>query len=228
MYSLAIDTSNQSLSVAVYNDTFEKELTIENTLQHGVTLLPTIDTLLKQTGITFEQIQNVVVSNGPGSYTGLRVGVTAAKVIVYSKNIPLYSCSSLDVLAVPYRDRECVVSFFDARRNHVYVTMYKNGQKILEDSHLSFEKVLSHLSDENTIVFVSPDIERFEQEIKQVFDNVELVKDTVSALCMKKVSQTIVDCHIHTPTYIKAAQAQEEWEEKNGVSHSVLVETSRL
>ena len=80
MTILALDTSNKTLSVAVeLTDGTIIEQTIENTLQHSVLLMPTIEAVFEEAGITAKDLTKVVVAEGPGSYTGLRIGVTVAK-----------------------------------------------------------------------------------------------------------------------------------------------------
>ena len=98
MTILALDTSNKTLSVAVeLTDGTIIEQTIENTLQHSVLLVPTIEAVFKEAGITAKDLTKIVVAEGPGSYTGLRIGVTVAKTIAKSLGIPLVGVSSLDV-----------------------------------------------------------------------------------------------------------------------------------
>ena len=98
MTILALDTSNKTLSVAVeLTDGTMIEQTIENTLQHSVLLVPTIEAVFEEAGITAKDLTKVIVAEGPGSYTGLRIGVTVAKTLAKSLGIPLVGISSLDV-----------------------------------------------------------------------------------------------------------------------------------
>lgn len=125
MTILALDTSNKTLSVAVeLTDGTIIEQTIENTLQHSVLLMPTIEAVFKEAGITAKDLTKVVVAEGPGSYTGLRIGVTVAKTLAKSLGIPLVGVSSLDVflptLASKVEVAEVVVPFFDARRGNIF------------------------------------------------------------------------------------------------------------
>lgn len=230
MYTLALDTSNVTLSVAIYNDKYESEIKLEGQLQHSLTLLPTIQNLFQNNDITIDDIDKIVVSNGPGSYTGLRIGVTTAKTLAYAKNIPLYSCSSLDLLqASLVHEKGYILSFFNARRNNVYAAIYKDGKKIMPDTHLPFMQLLEKIKDKEQVTFISPDIDEFIEQIEQSnVDIANLIVETPSASKVKYIIKEKVDCHTHIPTYIKKAQAEEEWEDNNDIIQTTLVEMSSL
>ena len=154
MTILALDTSNKTLSVAVeLTDGTIVEETIENTLQHSVLLMPTIEGVFKEAGITAKDLTKVVVAEGPGSYTGLRIGVTVAKTLAKSLEIPLVGVSSLDVflpdLASKVEVGEVVVPFFDARRGNIFAVGYqKTGEgfkKVIPEQHISWDDFLKVL-----------------------------------------------------------------------------------
>lgn len=98
----------------------------ENPMDHASFLQPAIKELLKKTGLPLSSIQAVSVINGPGSYTGLRVGLSAAKGICYAMNIPLICINTLEWLAisVKIKNPDMVCAMIDARRMEVYTSMY--------------------------------------------------------------------------------------------------------
>ena len=154
MTILALDTSNKTLSVAVeLTDGTMIEQTIENTLQHSVLLMPTIEAVFNQAGITAKDLTKVVVAEGPGSYTGLRIGVTVAKTLAKSLGIPLVGVSSLDVflpnLASKVEVGEVVVPFFDARRGNIFAVGYQKTdegfKKVIAEQHISWDDFLKVL-----------------------------------------------------------------------------------
>ena len=154
MTILALDTSNKTLSVAVeLTDGTIIEQTIENTLQHSVLLMPTIETVFKEAGITAKDLTKVVVAEGPGSYTGLRIGVTVAKTLAKSLGIPLVGVSSLDVflpnLASKVEVGEVVLPFFDARRGNIFAVGYQKTdeglEKVIAEQHISWDDFLKVL-----------------------------------------------------------------------------------
>ena len=153
MTILALDTSNKTLSVAVeLTDGTIIEQTIENTLQHSVLLMPTIEAVFKEAGITAKDLTKVVVAEGPGSYTGLRIGVTVAKHLRRVWGFPLVGVSSLDVflpnllLKWKWRSR-CAV--FDARRGNIFAVGYQKTdegfEKVIAEQHISWDDFLKVL-----------------------------------------------------------------------------------
>ena len=122
MNSLLIDTSNQPLSVALMqNDEVLAEITTDSKQNHSVQLMPAISQLFEQSKIAKQKLDAIIVAEGPGSYTGLRIGVTVAKTLAYALNVKLYGVSSLKALAatIDHTDK-LLVPVFDARRQAVY------------------------------------------------------------------------------------------------------------
>lgn len=118
MNSLLIDTSNQPLSVALMqNDEVLAEITTDSKQNHSVQLMPAISQLFEQSKIAKQQLDAIIVAEGPGSYTGLRIGVTVAKTLAYALDVKLYGVSSLKALAatIDHTDK-LLVPVFDARR----------------------------------------------------------------------------------------------------------------
>ncbi len=149
MNSLLIDTSNQPLSVALMqNDEVLAERTTDSKQNHSVQLMPAISQLFEQSKIAKQQLDAIIVAEGPGSYTGLRIGVTVAKTLAYALDVKLYGVSSLKALAatIDHTD-ELLVPVFDARRQAVYtgIFQWQNGQlvTILEDQYMSIEALRS-------------------------------------------------------------------------------------
>jgi tRNA threonylcarbamoyladenosine biosynthesis protein TsaB len=101
---------------------------------HAAWLHPSIEELFAKTGITAKQLDAVGVTAGPGSYTGLRVGMAAAKGICYAMNIPLLSVSTLQLLAASVRENApgLIVSLIDARRDEVYAGVFDQALNPVE------------------------------------------------------------------------------------------------
>lgn len=134
MNSLLIDTSNQPLSVALMqNDEVLAEITTDSKQNHSVQLMPAISQLFEQSKIAKQQLDAIIVAEGPGSYTGLRIGVTVAKTLAYALDVKLYGVSSLKALAatIDHTDK-LLVPVFDARRQAVYtgIFQWQNGQLV--------------------------------------------------------------------------------------------------
>ena len=135
MKILAMDTSSKVCSVAIIDDgRVIKELHNESELEHSQTLMPMIDEILRQAGITLNDINLLACGVGPGSFTGIRVGIATVKAIADSKNIPIVGVNSLEAqtyaLKMSRQDDEniqnCkVLSMIDARNDNVYFAVYR-------------------------------------------------------------------------------------------------------
>lgn len=149
---IAIDTSTSALSVAVGER--GKLLGETNTLlsrNHSVTMMPALEGLMSNLEITPDQIKGVIVGRGPGSYTGVRIAVTAAKAFAYALNIPLVGVSTLDGMARHGQMGDAlVVPMIDARRKQAYTAMYErqNGEfiKITEDALLTLDTIITKIN----------------------------------------------------------------------------------
>ncbi len=127
MSILAIDTATQVSSVAVADEgRLLAELTMQGKLTHSETLLPHIEQVLKMAAVAKEDLTGIAISNGPGSFTGLRIGLAAAKAMSYVLNIPLVGVSTLQALAyqlpVPGVRLMCLL---DAQKGNAYVESYR-------------------------------------------------------------------------------------------------------
>lgn len=127
MLILGIETATERVSVAVGGHEGVIGLhEVTRGRRHVETLVPTIDFLLGQCDIELAEIGLVAVDVGPGLFTGMRVGLAAAKAIAQALRIPMIGISSLDLLAFPYRHSDrVVVPVIDARKNEVFYSMYR-------------------------------------------------------------------------------------------------------
>ncbi|WP_215225200.1 tRNA (adenosine(37)-N6)-threonylcarbamoyltransferase complex dimerization subunit type 1 TsaB [Echinicola shivajiensis] len=135
---LSIDTAVSVCSVALHQDgqlLALLELHQENV--HAQKLMPAIKELMEQAGVQSSQLDAVAVSEGPGSYTGLRIGVSTAKGISFAHNIPLIGVGSLDALAYQVRrfaeEGTVIVPMIDARRMEVYSKVFNSSLAIIEE-----------------------------------------------------------------------------------------------
>lgn len=130
---LNIETSTTNCSVALSKDDVVLFLQEEaqQKYSHGEKLHLFIDTVFKQTGISINALDAIAISKGPGSYTGLRIGVSAAKGLCYALDKPLIATSTLEAQArqvVPTK-KALIISLLDARRMEVYAAIYDENFK---------------------------------------------------------------------------------------------------
>ena len=152
MRILALETSAKSVSVAVTeNGTLLAQAYQDRGLTHSVTLMPLLDGMLKTAGLTLDDMDIIAVAQGPGSFTGIRIGVSAAKGLAWAKALPCCGVSTLEAMAYGVTDFEgVVVGAMDARRQQVYNALFRteNGcvTRLCADRAVAMELVAEELA----------------------------------------------------------------------------------
>ncbi len=162
MIALAIDTTAKTATAALTENEKLIALTVLNTPNtHSVTLLPMINGLLSGASLTVKDIDLLVCSAGPGSFTGVRIGTSAIKGLAYADNKMCIGVSSLEALAMNIKEDGIVCPVMDARRNQLYNALFKseNGTltRLTEDRVLSSDELRAELADEHGRIFITGD-----------------------------------------------------------------------
>ena len=123
---LAIDTSSLVLSCALAEkDRLVAEWTVQKRLTHSEQLIPHLDAMMKEAGVSKEDITAIAVSIGPGSFTGLRIGLATAKMAAYIWKVPIVGVDTLESLARNMEGAEAfILPLEDAQRGNVYAALY--------------------------------------------------------------------------------------------------------
>lgn len=227
MKLLAIDTSNEVLGIALLNENVIIGEYITNLKKnHSVRLMPAIERLLADCSILPAELDKIVVAKGPGSYTGVRIGVTIAKSIAWSLGIPLAGVSSLAVLAASPRYFEGFISpLFDARRGLIYTGLYryKNGalENVLEDRNVLAADWASELRDlQEPILFIGNDVPIHQETFQSSLSDFALFADIANnnprpgELGRLGMNLPAEDIHSFSPNYIRLVEAEAKWLEK--------------
>lgn len=136
MNILAIDTAGKTAAVAVMrDDTLLYEMASNTGLTHSETLLPMVDTALKACGLTPAQLDLYAVTNGPGSFTGLRIGLAAVKGLAFPRETLCAPVSTLEALAAAHTGEGTVLCALDARRAQVYSAAFDlaTHERLMDD-----------------------------------------------------------------------------------------------
>nr|MDH3162641.1 tRNA (adenosine(37)-N6)-threonylcarbamoyltransferase complex dimerization subunit type 1 TsaB [Bacillus licheniformis] len=227
MTILAIDTSNLTLGVALIKDGKVIAEHISHLKKnHSVRAMPAIDELLKECGLKPSDLTQIAVAKGPGSYTGVRIGVTIAKTLAWSLNIPVKTVSSLEVLAANGRFFQGLICpLFDARRGQVYTGLYQYRDGKLhgleEDQNILLEDWLKKLKAmDQQVLFIGSDTGIHREMIERILDEQAVIADP--ALRLPRPSELALigelkeDEPVHSivPNYIRLAEAEAVWLEK--------------
>lgn len=223
MIWLGIETANAPLSVAVVKDGAVLAEVVQNIkLTHSVGAMPAIEELLQKAGVKPAELDAIAISEGPGSYTGVRIGVTIAKTLAWTLQKPLVGISSVQSLAANAQlSSDVVCALFDARRQHVYAGAYEQGSAIIEDAHMSIDQLLQQLDAlGRNVLFVGSDVAMYWDTIVAALGeraqkaplafNLPRASQVIE-LAMQKPLPAIEDTHHFVPTYKRIAEAEANW-----------------
>lgn len=212
MKVLAFDTSSKALSVALLEEENRlAELTLTIKKNHSITLMPTIEFLMASIDWKPTGLDRIVVAEGPGSYTGLRIAVATAKTLAQTLKIDLVGVSSLLAL-VPEEIEGLAIPVMDARRNHVYAGFYQEDQLVYPEGHLSFEAVLERVKGAEKVTFLG-EVEAFREQIQEALPSAQMVETLPDAVRIGRLGLTkeAVSVHGFVPNYLKRVEAEENW-----------------
>ena len=201
---LFIDTSTSYPIVSIIeNNNIKAMFNKKIDTDISVSIFSILDTMFKELNITPQDIKKIFIANGPGSFTGTRIGVTIAKVYGYSLNVDLIPVSTLEVLAGGV-NKDYIVPVIDARRGCVYAGIYdKDLNKIVDDRYISLDKLKEELEGKD-YVFVSYD--DIAGSIKPKIDLIKIIN--------KHAKDIPVNAHGLNPNYLKKTEAEEKLSDK--------------
>ncbi|RLK63119.1 tRNA (adenosine(37)-N6)-threonylcarbamoyltransferase complex dimerization subunit type 1 TsaB [Atopobacter sp. AH10] len=215
---LAIESSNKTMSVALVDEgCVLSELTTTGQMQHAVSLMPAIEQVMTFAKLSPKDLTAIVIAKGPGSYTGIRIGGTTAKVLAKSLSVPLYPVSSLAALAknAPSDWTGLLVPYMDARRQAVFTGAYRycNGRlvEVIGDHYTPVDKWVEQLSSlEEEVYLIGEGAKQVEwpSEWRQHPVNDAYPK----AHYLVELKEASVEADLFEPSYLKRVEAEENWQ----------------
>jgi len=204
MISLFIDTSLADVSIALVKDRIilaKKVACLPN--EHSIYAVSYLNEILETADVKAEDVDNILVVNGPGSFTGVRIGVTIAKVFAYILRKDIICLSSLKIRALSV-DHDYCLSLISANRGNYYVGLYdKDNNEIVDEQFNNLEYVKELIEKYNPVIVVDNDVNIFGIDvIKNELDIIKIVDYYKS----KRTSNV----HLVVPNYLKLPQALEE------------------
>ncbi|OKL36154.1 tRNA (adenosine(37)-N6)-threonylcarbamoyltransferase complex dimerization subunit type 1 TsaB [Domibacillus mangrovi] len=227
MKILAIDTSTYTLSIGLSDgDVVLAEQVTNVKKNHSTRVMPAIEALMSEVGMKPRDLNKIVVANGPGSYTGVRIGVTIAKTLAWTLNIPITAVSGLASLAASAPLIEGLVCpMFDARREQVFTGLYRlsNGlvESVKEDQNVPVVDWCQELLRMGEpVLFVGQESIIYEQVIAEVMGNAaafagKSVPYTRPAALLSLASGMEQDPSQVVPNYARLAEAEANWLKAN-------------
>lgn len=235
MKILAIDTSTSAASCAVISDKkLEAEVFLDYKLHHSILLFPMIEEMLERLEININEIDVVAVGGGPGSFTGLRIGVAAAKGLCLGGDKKFIGVSALDAIAYDTYGFEGVICpMIDALRDSAYTALYRweNEElvKIMDYKAIHISDLVNEVRNYNEMIMFTGDcIKNYKQLLREelgsraIFSLIGLTMPRAAAigeLAFKRANKSdFDDIRTYSPIYLKKPQAEREYEKKYGVT----------
>ncbi len=223
MKILAVDSSAKSASVAVVeNGKLISECFVNNALTHSRTLMPMVDNALSQADMTIKDVDALCVNVGPGSFTGIRIGVAAVKGLAMFDNKPCAGVSTLESIAYNFADENCIVcAAMDARCNQVYTALFKcNGnvvKRICEDKAISIDELGNELMQYSDKIYLAGDgaelcAKAFADKIPNAYlagENRRYQRAYGVALSANNKNEFVDNAEL-VPVYLRLSQAERE------------------
>ena len=226
MLILAIDTSTNVGTVALYSTEtgLVGEIAINIKKTHSENIMVAIDNLLALTEYTIKDVDKFAVSIGPGSFTGIRIGVAVAKGLAYSTGKTIVGVNELDAIANGISETDCeIIPIIDARKERGYYCRYifEDG-KIVRKEDYGVGEIREYLEDkkDKKILFTGDGALKYAKLIKEIMgENAKFALKSLSlpkASIIAEISENLED-NLYTlePFYLSKAQAEREKEKRN-------------
>ncbi len=168
MKALAIDCAVSKLTIAAKDDNHQVKLSLNIGMKQSEKILPAIDFVLNEIGLTTKDLDYTTVTLGPGTFTGLRLGLSALKALELANKTPIYGIPTLDAYAYPYRTAiETVLPVVDGNREMFFSAFYLRGEKISAYKDSSIEDILNEIDPETDVLVCGPDAPKFVALVKE-------------------------------------------------------------
>ena len=229
MRILGIETATSACSVCVLdNSQLIAEYTTNISKKHSQHLMPMIEHVLKNTELVPKDIGAIAVSIGPGSFTGVRIGISAAKGMAMALDIQTIGVSTLDGIAYNlmdlYTDQVCVIT--DARRKQVYTALYEKSKvkKLTKDIALPIEELIKKIK--KRTIFIGNATKLYADLLKKELGNLAQIApqylsipraSSIALLGEKKLKEGKGASYFDLkPNYVRLSDAEIKWKEKHG------------
>ncbi len=155
---LSLETSTRQFSLFIKKEEKFADLKILFDITHSQGIVQSVDFLLKRIGSDVSEIKEIYAGLGPGSFTGIRVGLSFANTLAQVLNVPVGGASTLDILAYASNEwKSGIVSFIKSRKGEAFVGYYNNGNRIDDYIVLTGEELINYIKDKKPDVVVAPD-----------------------------------------------------------------------
>ncbi|MBR3929397.1 MAG: tRNA (adenosine(37)-N6)-threonylcarbamoyltransferase complex dimerization subunit type 1 TsaB [Clostridia bacterium] len=229
MMILGLDTSGPACSVALTKDgALVQEIVMNTSLTHSETLMPAIEKVMEGANARMNDLTAIAVIAGPGSFTGVRIGVCAGRALAHASNVPVCRINALEALAAGAPNAKGIVCpILDARRMQVYSAAFKTGadgrvERILEDDARKLADFLEMLPGDEDLYFTGDGVAVHESVISEILGkrahfapvHMRILRASSACFLAEGKKDEWMKHDRLTPIYLRAPQAERERNEK--------------
>ena len=213
---LSITTSSSVCSVCILDhNNIIKKLSLNNEKTHSENLMPLISTLFNETHLSLDDIDYIACDIGPGSFTGIRIGISSVKAMAEAKSIKIIPVNSLEALAYNVVSKKYICSLIDAKNNNVYFGLFDNNYNLIQNLDADHIDVILNKLPNEEIVFVGNGAEMHKERIINKFKNGQfcnnnLLSSSKLGICAynKILKSEYVTADTLLPLYLRKSQAE--------------------
>lgn len=234
MKILSLDSSSVTASVAVTEDgKILSESFINNGLTHSQTLMPLVEDALNDSGVSIKDIDLFAITNGPGSFTGVRIGISAVKGMADALNKKCFAVSTLEAIAEPLKGEDVIAcAVMDARCNQVYTALFNLGNRLCEDKAVLIDELSDELKQyDKKVVFIGDGSLLCYEKLHEIIQNCEIADEniryihgsSVGFVAEEKIKnqEEPIDSANLVPFYLRLPQAERELNNKNSLKKEI-------
>lgn len=217
MNILAIDTTTKKAEVTIALGDKSQTYIEENEITHSEKLLPLIDKALRNDNIPLSNIDCIACTIGPGSFTGVRIGVATVKALTYVLNIPIFCMNTLELMArnVQECDSKYILSVLDAKNTRAYYALYNSStfEVLIDCKNKMVEDILKEIEDLGISMQDVVVVSNSKEFLDLHFSNTKLVDISTQKLCDYvdlEDNDHITDCMRLDAVYARVSQAQRQ------------------
>ena len=230
MKILSVDSSSVSASVSITeNGITLAESLINNGLTHSQTLMPMVEKTLKDSGVSIKDIDLFAITNGPGSFTGVRIGIASVKGMADALNKKCMVISTLEAIAEPLKNEDSIAcAVMDARCNQVYTAIFENGKRLCEDKAVLIDELGVELKNYNKkVVFIGDGSVLCYEKLKDIVTDISVADENIRYIHASSIGRLAedkiengeepIDSAKLVPYYLRLPQAERELNNKNSL-----------
>lgn len=208
MNILAIDTTTKKANVSTYINNIKTVKNIDNEITHSEKLLPLIDSILKETNCNIKDIDIFACTTGPGSFTGIRIGLATIKALAKVTNSKIFAINSLELLALSKKDTQykIIVPLINARNSRAYFGIYNSSNQVGQLGNKYIKEIIS-----DVIEYCTKENLNINNDVLFVLDNIELADYLCNQTKFNYIIQEIdmsllIDLSLNTSNYLNYSQ----------------------